>query len=458
MLFRYKEILTALVILCTFNACAKKSGAKPNEGKPDPTPVTGSVNVVNYDFETAIDFTTKTGGWDRVNLSSADRTQVLYAKGEGYKNSNCIKIIALPENGKVDVAITQKIKGMTPYTLYRMYARVKTSDVVGGRGAIICDMNPDQYWNASKHLFGTGDWRTVYTDFIADKNGETTIACRLGFYGNERMASGVVWFDDILITKMSESDMYIREGKYVKINLNKTQVLASDANMSKWIDQLDKVYKHYEELVGGIPYPQKVTVLSTPGIESGYWALAGYPILWNENAGSAITGSTKEIQDYGNWVFGILHEIGHVFNAGKENLGTNSQWNWNDELFANFRMNYALDMESESIIYINNTTYKSKDIQEMYKQAYNNSLGAGTDGKSGDAIHYTFCRIKNKYGWEPFKKAFRELYRLPESETTGLRNNYQKFIFFLSKVSKYAGEDVRTTYTVKELSLLERDM
>ena len=38
-----------------------------------------------------------------------------------------------------------------------------------------------------------------------------------------------------------------------------------------------------------------------------------------------------------DWCFGILHEIGHVFNIG------DTSWNWNDEMFANFRMHYALE-------------------------------------------------------------------------------------------------------------------
>jgi len=41
--------------------------------------------------------------------------------------------------------------------------------------------------------------------------------------------------------------------------------------------------------------------------------------------------------EHGDLSFAILHEIGHNFNLG------NTSWNWNDEMFANFRAYYAVE-------------------------------------------------------------------------------------------------------------------
>ena len=97
------------------------------------------------------------------------------------------------------------------------------------------------------------------------------------------------------------------------------------------------MYESYADLMGASPHEgRKLAILSSRGLESGYWALAGYPILWSSNY-SAVTSPFEELAQHGTWSFGLMHELGHVFNLG------NSSWNWNDEMFANFRMQYGLE-------------------------------------------------------------------------------------------------------------------
>ena len=81
---------------------------------------------------------------------------------------------------------------------------------------------------------------------------------------------------------------------------------------------------------------------------------------------------------------------------------------------------------------------------------------------SGDAIHYTLMRIAEIYGWDVYKKAFRELYATPDSKLGRFNNNYEKFLCLMKYVSKAASEiagysvDVtRTCYTPKELEMIK---
>ena len=193
---------------------------------------------------------------------------------------------------------------------------------------------------------------------------------------------------------------------------------------------------------------RKLAILSSRGLESGYWALAGYPILWSSNY-SAVTSTFEELAQHGTWSFGLMHELGHVFNLG------NSSWNWNDEIFANFRMSYALEA-CDGTMSQRDICYRGADVINYYKIFYDETIGAGIPKNNGDALHYTFLRIKERYGWDVYKKAFRELYALGDSGQEGLETPYDKFLFFLSYVSKAAGEDVvAATYTPGELALIE---
>ena len=103
--------------------------------------------------------------------------------------------------------------------------------------------------------------------------------------------------------------------------------------------------------------------------------------------------------------------------------------------------------------------YTGAENMDYYKLAYDETLGAGLPKNNGDALHYTFLRIARKYGWQVYEKAFRMLYALDESETASLKTDFDKFGFFLSFLSKAAGEDVsKTCYSSEELELIERSL
>ena len=96
------------------------------------------------------------------------------------------------------------------------------------------------------------------------------------------------------------------------------------------------------------------------------WAYAGYPIHWNRDY---VASTLDEVARYDNAVFGIMHEMGHNFAPGNYVTGAydhgNGEWNWNEELFANFRMYYALCRTGYSV-YLNNTVYTGAQISDMY--------------------------------------------------------------------------------------------
>ncbi len=392
---------------------------------------------------------------------------------EGPDKSRCIKITS-SERGALK--ITKHITGLNPNTFYRVSAKVKTQDVKGdsvdgryleGRGAVlyldVLDKDSDQPWNASKFLYGTNDWQEVYMDFVSDEKGETYVSCGLGFPGgtyNGGKSKGTVWYDDVKITETPKEALYIRESKHIMLAIDPKHVTVEDKVVDEWLKCLDKAYDAYEELLGVKPYNgRKISILTTPGMEAGYWALAGNPILWNDNVN--VKSVLEKFKANKDWGFGILHEIGHVFSAGTAVGNGYGSWNWNDEIFANFRMSYALD-KYEAVM-SQNTTYMGDNIG-YYKRAYKNSVAKG-NLDSGDAIHYTLMRIAEIYGWDVYKKAFHKLYKTPDSQLGRFKNNYEKFQCLMKYVSEAASEIVgyqvdvtRTCYTPAELEMIKKSL
>lgn len=377
---------------------------------------------------------------------------VEYLAEGGFDNSGCVKISCTEKTAQ---AVKHKLTGLDRNRLYRFSARMKREGVEDGRGAVLYLEPRDglgQPWNASEFAYGTEAWSDVYVDFVPDAAGEAVICCGLGFpWGtyNGGKASGAVWFDDVRVEPAPEELIYSAESKYLTLRLDRDKVTIADADIRKWLSNLDRVYDAYYDLVGGVPFDgERIMILNTPGIEPGYWALAGNPILWNSHV--AVSKLLERTVEFDDWGFGIMHEVGHVFNIG------NSAWNWNDEIFANFRMSYALEV-CDGTMSQRDICYRGADVINYYKIFYDETIGAGIPKLNGDALHYTFLRIKERYGWDLFKRVFRELNTMDRAAMPELRTPYDKFLFFLSRVSEAAGADVlEETYTPEVLKLIEQ--
>ena len=448
-----RRYLFCSVFLAALLSCGKDSENPITETPTGPGNDPYAVDLPNGNFESGLE------GWTRKDYANGENAVFEIAEGQGTNGSKCLKIQQFPENGVCCVAAERKLTGLEPDQMYRVSARVRYSDVPNdeGTGPVLFSPNTNQYWNSSKYLYGTElkSWTTVSCDFLTDDWGNATISVALGFWqgglANGGRSTGTAYFDNITVKKVSD-ELFTLKGEHVRLYIDPAKVIISTDLLSQWLDRLDMMYESYEELMGGTPYNgRNLAILTTRGIYSGYWALAGYPILWSSNY-TAVEDSFGQMADYDDWCFGLLHELGHVFNIG------NSGWNWNDEMFANFRMSYALEACGGTVI-MRDTKYTGAEIMDYYKIFYDETIGSGIAKNNGDALHYTFLRIKEKYGWDIFKTAFRELYAADPSTMKDLRGDYEKMLFFLKYVSDAAGEDViKTCYTPQEMKLIEQSL
>lgn len=391
-----------------------------------------------------------TANWEKLSNDAPGLVEYISGDdGDGY--------IKIASDDRTSQGIKHKLTGLKPGTLYRLSARLKTDSVGEGRGAVLF-INPqgnmDQPWNASKFIYGSTGWQEVYMDFVSDPEGNAEIALALGFpWGtyNGGKAQGVAYWDDVTVAPTPAGAMKTVAGKHMRIFFDSEKVSVTEKEMKPWVKQLDKVYECYCRLVGDKPFSgRRIDLLATPGIEPGYWALAGNPILINNN--TKIGELPEKFNADGDWSFGVTHEMGHCFNAG--HMNKSGQWNWNDELFANFRMSYAVEKLNGKVS--QDRIYQGKDIINYYKKAYDRTLGAGIASCEGDALHYTLLRVKEKYGWKIYENAFRRLYALGAKDIDWRAPAYDKFLFFLKHLSDEAGEDVtKTCYTAAELKLIE---
>lgn len=418
-----------------------------------------SIEMTNGDFENGLT------GWSIRTYSNGAKATVEVVDGEGINGSKAVKISQAAANGKCSVAVARNLSGLEKRTMYRLVAQVRYENVASGCGAVLFSPNTDQYWNASKYLTGTNNSYTqVYVDFLSDDSGCASICCALGFWqgglANGGYSTGTVYYDNVYVMKVTQNELYMREGEHMRIYFNPTKVTARNEDIDKWLSNVDKMYEAYEDLVGAVPQGgRQFAILSTPGMYSGYWALAGYPILIKE---SAVTDVMTEISNYGTMSFGLMHEIGHVFNLDYTN------WNWNDEMFANFRMQYALETTGNGVHQKGNgdsakKVYMGREILNMYKQDYDMTLPTGK--LNDNAIHYLLARLadENIIGWEPFKLTFREI----RSVSCPYSNKYDKFKYFLDMLSKHASTvhgkqydlfNDRTLFTADDIAAIKAQL
>ena len=463
--------ISVLAVLTVFSSCKEPDYTdmmpdlpEIDEQTPVQPPVASKNYIVNGDLEDDIPVTMASeavaGEWRYIGGWNPSAAKVAQEQDRGVDGSRCLSIIALEQD--TDVMFAQKVTGLKPGGYYRASAKVKTDMVTGGKGANICQ---EYLWSpASDGVVGSvNKWKTITVD-VDDvaQSGEITLCLRLG--NTAASSKGLVYFDDVKL--MENDELYIRESKHLRLVIDKAYKCITDEVIDQWLANLDKVYECYEELFSGmVPFEGKITTIRAASIDA--WAYAGNPIKWNRN----YIETTLAQVNRGDWCFGLMHEIGHNF-APYINNATYT-FDWNEELFANFRMFYALEKLNATVITTASIpqpdgTYKSQEktyvgarLLDLYQSetdnCYERTIAAGRSVEMGNALCYKLIKIKEKYGWDLYKKAFADLYKIPRNEEEEkAMNNWQKFEYFMSFLTKHAGENVMNTcFTPVELNTIK---
>lgn len=392
------------------------------------------------------------GNWSYLGGWNEENAVVEQSSNRGVGESRCLTIIGKKD---VDVMVAQVVKGLDPSKPYKATVRVKSPTISGGKGANICQ---EFLWApaSSGMLIPDNQWHTETLEIDAPpSNGEVTICLRMG--STAATTKGEAYFDNVTLT--INNDLYIRESEHCKLMVDKSLVPVSDIVIDEWLANLDKVYECYEDLFSGRhPFQGRKFVFRSALISA--WAFAGEPIQWHQNY---ISESLMRVAR-GDWCFGILHEMGHNFAPYMSN-GTYT-FDWNEELFANFRMYYAIDQLNITIITdaslpngsggysSQEKTYVGKEIRALYKSdttnCYDRIIGAGKSEEMGNALCYMLTETVEKYGWDLWKKTYDYLYKIPRNQEQEQNwSDWKRFNYLLDALNRFTpnGEDVRSAFS-----------
>lgn len=457
----YLKVLLALMLsMAMFTDCSSKELPPiigPDGEKTDPNqnsePLDGI--IANPNFEETIDLTKytgdlSTGRWYYVGGWCDNYASVRQLDNWGYKDSRCVAIIASEHT--VDVGIAQRIK-VIPGKFYRVSARVKTINVSGANAESGASLAINTtFGKKSARVYGTTDWTTVTLDIEPD--GEyIEIALKLG--ANSDDAKGEAYFDNVTISY--NTSLYSCESEHIILITDKSRVTASDEVISAWLSNLDKVYEAYVELFSGRkPHDGKKITIRSGIIDA--WAYAGNPIQWNEDYVAETISSVAK----GDWCFGLMHELGHDFAPGHFTEFSASQaFDFNEEVFANWRMYYAIEKLNAKIIN-NGKTYNGSEIVSLYKSdtdnCYDKILVPRLAKEMGNALTYCLWRIKDKYGWNVWIDTWDEIYKTSRNAAEeASMTQWDKFDWLMTMLSKHTpnGEEVRETFPDGELEVIK---
>jgi len=253
------------------------------------------------------------------------------------------------------------------------------------------------------------------------------------------------------------------ESEHFLLDIEPELIPIAPCQVADWLINLDRYYEQLVDLMSGfVPFEgDKITIRSVSEEEIGYaWARAGNPITWNNCCGF-IPNTFTAFANNGDWSFGILHEIGHNFANYIGGYGSgNNCYNWNEEMFANFRMYLALSKLSDAMVNMGGFRYGTEfwdiNVQEDY---FTN--GAGNNKATESGLDWTLVRLGDYYqqngdrGYWLFKQAFEIINTQLCGNNDRCMTQWEKFNYFLDILSICVGSDVRETYTTHELNLIE---
>jgi len=224
-------------------------------------------------------------------------------------------------------------------------------------------------------------------------------------------------------------------------------------NYNTWRNRMQTTFDDLHRLSGwqssfsGVRTEIQTTRYRIPNL----WGQSGNPILINR---TFVPQLINQINQRGDWSFGVMHELSHNFDSWR--------WTFDHEFFANFKMAYVVDRNNATIFAGYTGFYTGLAQLRQYYRADANASGGGLSHTEAmrrgvyhhDALTYTFLRIQQSIGWEPFRQTFRHFHDMSGSHVP--LSNIEKLNYFISRLSDYSGQDVFGMFNANERAIYER--
>lgn len=190
----------------------------------------------------------------------------------------------------------------------------------------------------------------------------------------------------------------------------------------------------------GKGYDKKVQIIGaniTNWAEAHYYDLTNPHIKWNK---AVMPEALQLINDKDDWSFGILHEIGHLFDF-------DNRWVFDFELFANFKKTYIYDILGAKTTCDRDKIHTKENITDFHcskseickkKSELNNNSTALK--KLDDFMVCNLGKLKEIIGWNPIKNVFRNF-------PSDVLN---KFDLFMNLLSNESGHSIDETMSEED--------
>lgn len=228
---------------------------------------------------------------------------------------------------------------------------------------------------------------------------------------------------NILLQSSNSSLVYgavVRSGKYIRLNLDDKYCNGIDkADLTKWIDYLDSAFLKYYDLVGRRPV-NGIDIVSQDS--KGAISIASNTITFGKDF-QPESFKKMVIEDYSSK---IVESMGYIFNF-------DGRWNYDNTSFyvqCIYAVEQTLGQSSYDKLCLDKKTNASSGYDNTFMK----------DKFSSDGLTYIMLNIKEKIGWEPFKKTYGYFNSLVLSSIP--KTKLDKLNLFMTKLNEYSDFDV----------------
>ncbi len=384
----------------------------------------------------------------------------------GMQNSRCLKLT------NDDFETTQAsviFKNLDNNTRYYITAYIKTNNITTESGEETNNAGASIWANtigvsgftSSKRIYGTTEYNQI-TLSVYPTNGEIRVLSEI------RNAKGEAYIDNIEISSKDAINLISNKGNILlKVDQDIINEIGKD-NLQNWVENMQIAYDDLYELTTVRPEtrnengPIILDILLTDDEKkegaAAYSQKGGVIYAYK----SSMMETFKEIIERDReWIFGMLHELGHQFNF-------NQAWNFEQEAGTDFIIAYIAEKE-------NLKTAPPEVPDDVYEEIYNNggtiidimeylseyygflgepSLYDGEKYKNcspfGNA--YKFLLVKNEIGWDSIKKAYANIHKTYGKNFEGTK--LEQFDIWTNELTKQSGQEIKALFTTKEWNAL----
>lgn len=336
----------------------------------------------------------------------------------------------VPDDATASGAVARQSVTLEPYTGYTFRARVATGNMrPRGDGfflftAVVRNGSRTFTVGPRKQDRTDLDYGSYTTDFATGPDGKVDIELRTA-------GTGHFLVDGLTLTCSDRAQRYGGPGLVLTVYDNHVQS-ATPPNIEKVVGTVEKALASYADLTGQTP-PAKASAF--PAVAAATEA-RGNPALWADGVTAALWATPGYAPP------SLMTALARGFDR--------PAWLFEDDL-AHLLVYHAAETH-DLVLGAPETTGRGMMARQTYQQVHDATWRMGGCA-IGRGLVYKNILIRDRIGWEPFKKTFRYLDGLPAAQLPATR--WERLRLWHDKLAEFSGMDVWATFSPTDRALLE---